>query len=96
MAKGFQLRVNTKLVKKKQRKQSFFGTKHCRFCGKTDQTKLLDFKNVAFLKGFLTERFKILPSRISGNCYFHQRKLSTQIKLARSMALLPFCAVHHV
>ena len=96
MSKRFKLRVSSRLLTKKMRKQSFLLKKHCRFCGKPEQEVLLDYKNVDLLKTFLTERYKILPSRVSGNCFYHQRILSNQIKLARSMALLPFCAIHHI
>lgn len=88
------LKVNSRLLRKKIRKQSYLTPKHCRFCGNPDQEVFLDYKNTALLKSFLTERNKILPSRVSGNCFYHQRHLSAQIKLARSMALLPFCAMH--
>jgi small subunit ribosomal protein S18 len=88
------VKVSSRLLKKKIRKQSYLGPKHCRFCGKDDQEVLLDYKNTNLLRAFLTERNKILPSRVSGNCFFHQRFLSTQIKIARSMALLPFCSGH--
>ena len=94
MSKKLKLRISSRLVKKKSRKQSFLHKKHCRFCGKDDQVPQLDYKNVPMLRSFLTERNKILPSRVSGNCFFHQRELSSHIKLARSMALLPFCAIH--
>ncbi len=90
----FKLKVSSRLLKKKIRKQSYLTQKHCRFCGNPDQEKGLDYKNVNLLKGFLTERGKILPSRVSGNCFYHQHHLSNQIKIARSMALLPFCSVH--
>ncbi len=96
MSKRFKLRVSTKIVKKKTRKQPFNNRKHCRFCTSVSQEVLLDYKNFGLLKNFLTERFKILPSRVSGNCFFHQRVLARNIKIARSMALLPYCAVHHV
>lgn len=96
MSKKFKLRVSSRLVKKKVRKQSFSSKKHCRFCGKAEQAALLDFKNIPLLKTFLTERYKILPSRVSGNCFYHQRELAAQIKIARAMALLPFCAIHHI
>ncbi len=96
MSKRFKLRVSSRLVKKKTRKQSFNAPKHCRFCTSASQEALLDFKNVGLLKNFLTERFKILPSRVSGNCFFHQRELARNIKTSRSMALLPYCAIHHV
>ena len=94
MTKKLKLRISSRLVKKKSRKQSFSNAKHCRFCGKPDQEEQLDYKNIQVLRGFLTERNKILPSRVSGNCFYHQRKLAAQIKIARSMALLPFCPNH--
>lgn len=96
MSKKFKLRISQRLVKKKSRKQAFSSKKHCRFCGKTELREALDYKNVNLLKGFLTERHKILPSRVSGNCFYHQRQLSQEIKIARSMALLPYCAIHHI
>jgi len=90
----FKLKVSARLLKKKIRKQSYLGQKHCRFCSDPEQVGFLDYKNVNLLRGFLTERGKILPSRVSGNCFYHQRHLSRQIKIARSMALLPFCSLH--
>jgi small subunit ribosomal protein S18 len=94
MAK-FKLKVSQRLLKKKMRKQSFLTKKRCRFCVSTELSQSLDYKNINLLKGFLTERGKILPSRVSGNCFFHQRSLSRHIKLARSMALLPYCSIHY-
>jgi small subunit ribosomal protein S18 len=88
------LKVSSRLVKKKIRKQSYLGPKHCRFCGSPEQETLIDYKNTNLLRVFLTERNKILPSRVSGNCFYHQRFISSEIKVARSMALLPFCPMH--
>lgn len=88
------LKVSSRLLKKKARKSSFLNKKQCRFCGNAELETSLDYKNVSLLRNFLTERYKILPSRVSGNCSFHQRQMAKQIKLARSMALLPFCAIH--
>jgi small subunit ribosomal protein S18 len=90
----FKLKISSRLLKKKARKQWFLTQKHCRFCGSKDQAGALDYKNSDLLKSFLTERGKILPSRVSGNCFFHQKQLSRNIKIARSMALLPYCPVH--
>lgn len=87
------LRISSRLLKKKVRKQAYLNPKHCRFCWNKDLEVSLDYKNINLLRSFLTERSKILPSRVSGNCSFHQRALSTEIKVARSMALLPFCAI---
>jgi small subunit ribosomal protein S18 len=92
MAKS-KLKISSRLLKKKIRKQAYLNPKHCRFCGSVELDQALDYKNVNLLRNFLTERSKILPSRVSGNCAFHQRKLSHEIKLSRSMALLPFCAL---
>jgi small subunit ribosomal protein S18 len=53
----------------------------------------IDYKDVKTLNHFVTERGKILPRRISGNCAKHQRELTTAIKRARNIALLPFSIV---
>lgn len=50
----------------------------------------IDYKDVYKLRKYITERGKILPRRISGNCAFHQRQLTVAIKRARNVALLPF------
>lgn len=94
MTKKIKLKISARLVKKRFRKQGFGGTKHCRFCGSDEQETFLDYKNASFLKSFLTERGKILPSRISGNCALHQRALSRTIRKSRVMALLPYTAGH--
>ncbi|MFI5332840.1 MAG: 30S ribosomal protein S18 [Candidatus Babeliales bacterium] len=92
MTKKIKLKISARLVKKRFRKQGAGGKKHCRFCGVPSQERNIDYKNASFLRVFLTERGKILPSRISGNCCLHQRKLSEMIRRARTMALLPYVA----
>jgi len=87
------LKISSRLLKTKVRKQAYLNPKLCRFCGNKDLEDSLDYKNVGLLRSFLTERNKILPSRISGNCCSHQRILSKEIKIARSIALLPFCSI---
>ncbi len=62
--------------------------KVCHFC--VDDIDKIDYKNARALKRYITDRGKILPSRISGNSDKHQRKLSAAIKKARSIAFLPF------
>jgi len=52
----------------------------------------IDYKDVAKLKKYISERGKILPRRISGNCAKHQRQLTVAIKRARHIALLPYTA----
>ena len=60
----------------------------CSFC--VDKVEHIDYKETGKLKRYTTERGKILPRRISGNCARHQRQLTTAIKRARNIALLPF------
>lgn len=64
--------------------------KVCMFC--QDKTKAIDYKDVATLRKFITEKGKILPRRQTGICSRHQRELATAIKRARVVALLPFQA----
>ena len=64
--------------------------KVCSFC--VDKVDHIDYKDAAKLRRFMTERGKILPRRISGNCAKHQRQVTLAIKRARNIALLPFTA----
>ncbi|MBR1420425.1 MAG: 30S ribosomal protein S18 [Selenomonadaceae bacterium] len=64
--------------------------KVCSFC--VDKVEHIDYKDAAKLRRFITERGKILPRRISGNCAKHQRQVTVAIKRARNIALLPFTA----
>jgi small subunit ribosomal protein S18 len=76
---------NKKTFKKRK---VFHRRKVCRFCA--DTTLMIDYKDSRTLRHFITERGKILPRRISGTCAKHQRALTTAIKRARAIALLPF------
>lgn len=60
----------------------------CSFC--VDKVEAIDYKDISKLKKYITERGKILPRRISGNCAKHQRELTVAIKRARNIALLPY------
>ena len=62
--------------------------KVCIFC--QDKVTEIDYKDVAKLRKFISERAKILPRRVCGNCALHQRQLTIAIKRARQMALLPY------
>ena len=64
--------------------------KICSFC--VDKVEAIDYKDIAKIRRYVTERGKILPRRISGNCAKHQRQLTVAIKRARNIALLPFTA----
>jgi len=65
--------------------------KVCRFC--VDSTLAIDYKDPQTLRYFITERGKIVPRRISGNCARHQRKVAKAIKRARKIALMPYTTV---
>ena len=67
---------------------AFRRRKVCRFCA--DKKLDIDYKNPRVLRYFITERGKIIPRRISGNCARHQRQVTAAIKRARNIAILPF------
>ncbi len=78
-----------------RKKRRFFKhRKVCRFC--TDSALKLDYKDAGMLQHFLTERGKIVPRRITGNCAKHQRALTNAIKRARQIALLPYTTVNAI
>ena len=62
--------------------------KTCRFCA--DSELSIDYKDPGQLKYFISERGKIVPRRISGNCANHQRQITLAVKRARHLALMPF------
>ena len=62
--------------------------KVCSFC--SDKVSNIDYKDVMKLRRFMSERAKILPRRVTGTCAKHQRELTTAIKRARYLALLPY------
>lgn len=95
MTKKIKLKISARLLKKRIRKTTTTTVKRCRFCGSKDQERALDYKNSEFLRSFLTERGKILASRISGTCCKHQRWLSKEVRKARTMALLPYSAKYY-
>jgi ribosomal protein S18 len=62
--------------------------KFCQFCA--DKTDYIDYKDVALLRRFLSDRGKIRARRVTGNCSQHQRLVATAVKNAREMAILPY------
>ena len=62
--------------------------KVCAFC--VDKANNIDYKDIAKLRRFLSERGKIVPRRVTGTCAYHQRELTVAIKRARQTALLPY------
>lgn len=77
--------TSKKRTKTKERKPK---KKLCNFC--VDKVDDINYKDLARLRKFISERGKILPRRISGNCARHQRALTTAVKRARIIAFLPF------
>jgi len=73
---------------RRKRKQFYVRRKVCRFC--VDAQLLIDYKDANTLRQFVTERGKIIPRRISGNCAPHQPRVTRAIKQARLMALIPY------
>ena len=71
--------------------RKFFRRKKvCKFC--TEKIDAIPYRDVRLLQGFVAERGKIVPRRLTGVCTTHQRQLSVAIKQARNIALLPFAA----
>ena len=70
------------------KKRSMGRRKQCKFCG--DETIKIDYKDAGLLKYFITDRGKLVPRRISGNCAKHQREISTAVNRARMIAMMPF------
>ncbi len=62
--------------------------KFCRFC--SEKIEFIDYKDLKGLRGYITDRGKILPRRITGVCARHQRELTTAVMRSRNIALLPF------
>ena len=79
-----------KVVKRPSGKKPMSRKKVCVFC--VDKIDTLDYKDVAKLRKYVTEKGEIVPRRMSGTCAKHQRVVTEAIKRAREMALLPYVA----
>lgn len=75
-----------------RKRRPFQRRKVCRFCAEKNLT--IDYKEPRTLRYFISERGKIVPRRISGNCARHQRDITEAIKRARNIALLPVASTH--
>ncbi len=73
-----------------KKRRTYRRQKVCKFC--MDKLVQVDYKDVKRLRNFVSDRGKIIPRRISGNCAHHQRQLTVAVKRARSIALLAFAA----
>jgi small subunit ribosomal protein S18 len=73
-------------------RQQFRRRKYCRFT--VQKVKKIDYKDIGTLRNYVTESGKIVPSRITGTKARYQRQLTSAIKLARFLALMPYCDQH--
>ena len=73
---------------KGDRKSSMGRRRGCKFC--SDETIKIDYKDASLLKYFITDRGKLVPRRLSGNCAKHQRAIAVSVNRARMIALMPF------
>ena len=94
MAFGKKFDKNKAKLKEKRKQQNplFKRKKFCRFTA--EGVKQIDYKDVDVLKDFVQENGKIMPARITGTKAHYQRQLSTAIKRARYLALLPYTDLH--
>ena len=74
-----------------RREKRVYRKKVCKFCG--EKLKAIDYKDTMRIAKYVTERGKIIPSRISGNCAKHQRMLAKAIKKARLAAFIPYTSI---
>ena len=70
------------------KKRTMGRRKQCKFCG--DEALKIDYKDAGLLKYFITDRGKLVPRRLSGNCAKHQREIAVAVNRARMIALMPF------
>lgn len=75
----------------KKDKLLIFRKRVCRFCA--DKARVIDYKEVKLLEGFIRERGKIISTRGSGNCARHQRRITQAVKRGRFLSLLPYVRV---
>jgi small subunit ribosomal protein S18 len=85
-----QMAPRAKAGAKRKKKRTMSRSKVCRLT--VDRVEYIDYKDVAMLKHYVTERGKIIPRRITGATARHQRMLTRAISLARQIALLPYTA----
>lgn len=73
-------------------RHSYIRKKVCRFCA--DANLKIDYKDSRLLRNFITERGKIMPRRVTGNCAYHQRRVTKAIKAARNIGIMPYVALN--
>ncbi len=86
--------MKRKKEKRFEKKKTIARKRFCRFC--CDTENLIDYRRPKMLADFLTERGKIVPRRVTGNCQFHQTQVVLSINRARHLALLPYTVTHAI
>ncbi len=85
--------MTTKRIKKKRISSKYAKKKKCRFCTSPDLK--IDYKDEKLMSRFISDRGKIVPRRVSGNCAKHQRVIARAIKVARFLAVIPYVREHY-
>jgi small subunit ribosomal protein S18 len=80
--------ITNKRSDNRMQPKRFQRRKFCRFCA--DKSAFIDYKDIKVIRGYMTERGKLLSRKVTGTCSVHQRELTTAVKRARSIALIPF------
>lgn len=73
-------------------RRTFTRKKVCRFC--SNPNLKIDYKDSKLMRNFVSERGKIMPKRITGNCAYHQRRVSRAIKISRTLSIMPYISVN--
>jgi SSU ribosomal protein S18P len=73
-------------------RRTYTRKKVCRFCA--DENLKIDYKDSRLMRNFVSERGKIMPRRITGNCAYHQRRVSKAIKMSRIVSIMPYTSVN--
>ncbi len=73
-------------------RRTYTRKKICRFCA--DESLKIDYKDSRLMRNFVSERGKIMPRRITGNCAYHQRRVSKAIKMSRTVSIMPYTSVN--
>ena len=73
-------------------RRTYTRKKVCRFCA--DQNLKIDYKDSRLMRNFVSERGKIMPRRITGNCAYHQRRVSKAVKISRIVSIMPYTSVN--
>ncbi|MFW0884872.1 30S ribosomal protein S18 [Candidatus Acidulodesulfobacterium sp. H_13] len=89
---NYQHKRTTKSARPGFIRRAYSRKKICRFC--SDGKLKIDYKDFKLMRNFITERGKIMPRRITGNCAYHQKRISRAIKISRIVSIIPYTSVN--